>query len=41
MKISGDAAPREVEEEKVVLKDSGEQATTSLASLFANIKLDE
>ncbi len=41
MKNSGDAAPREVEEEKVVLKDSGEQATTSLASLFANIKLDQ
>ena len=39
MKDSDEAAPKEVEEEKVVIKNSGEEATTSLASLFKNIKL--
>ena len=31
--------PREVEEEKVVIPHTNEQATTNLGSLFANIKL--
>ena len=39
MKQSEEEVPREVEEEPVILPDSGEEATTSLASLFANIKL--
>ena len=39
MKQSEEVVPREVEEEPVILPDSGEEATTSLASLFANIKL--
>ncbi len=39
MRDSAEAAPREPEEEKVVIKNSGEEATTSLASLFKNIKL--
>ena len=39
MRDSAEAAPIEPEEEKVVIKNSGEEATTSLASLFKNIKL--
>lgn len=34
-----DIAPKEIEEETYVLPDSKEEATTSLGSLFANIKL--
>lgn len=40
MKEAADQAAKEVEEEVIELPDSKEQATTSLASLFANIKLD-
>ena len=39
MRDSAEIAPKEPEEEKVVIKNSGEEATTSLASLFKNIKL--
>ena len=40
MKEAQDSAAREIEEEEIIdLPDSHEQATTSLASLFANIKL--
>lgn len=41
MKEAGDSPAREIEEETYKLPDSGQQATTSLASLFANIKLDK
>ena len=40
IKEASDAMAKEIEEETVELPDSGEQATTSLGSLFANIKLD-
>ncbi|MBQ7372494.1 MAG: S1 RNA-binding domain-containing protein [Blautia sp.] len=40
MKEASDQEAKEVEEEVIELPDSKEQATTSLASLFANIKLD-
>ena len=40
IKEASDAMVKEIEEETVELPDSGEQATTSLGSLFANIKLN-
>ena len=40
IKEASDAMAKEIEEETVELPDSGEQATTSLGSLFANIKLN-
>ena len=40
MKQAEDIVPKEIEEEEVVIPESKEQATTSLGSLFANIKLD-
>ena len=39
MKALEDAPAEEIKEEEYKLPDSNEQATTSLASLFANIKL--
>lgn len=39
IKEASDLMAKEVEEEVIEIPDSGEQATTSLASLFANIKL--
>lgn len=39
MKEASDMMAKEIEEEVVELPDSGEEATTSLGSLFANIKL--
>jgi hypothetical protein len=39
MRTEDGAAPRDIEEEKVIIPESKEEATTSLASLFANIKL--
>lgn len=39
IKEATDLMAKEVEEEVIELPDSGEQASTSLASLFANIKL--
>lgn len=39
IKEASDVMAKEIEEEVVELPDSGEQATTSLGSLFANIKL--
>lgn len=40
IKEATDMMAKEIEEEKYEIPDSGEQATTSLGSLFANIKLD-
>ncbi|MBP3468384.1 MAG: S1 RNA-binding domain-containing protein [Lachnospiraceae bacterium] len=40
IKEASDMMAKEIEEESVELPDSGEQATTSLGSLFANIKLN-
>lgn len=40
IKEASDMMAREIEEEVIELPDSSEQATTSLGSLFANIKLD-
>lgn len=40
IKEASDMMAKEIEEEVIDLPDSGEQATTSLGSLFANIKLD-
>lgn len=40
IKEASDMMAKEIEEEVVELPDSKEQATTSLGSLFANIKLD-
>ncbi len=40
IKEASDMMAREIEEEVIELPDSKEQATTSLGSLFANIKLD-
>ena len=40
IKEASDMMAKEIEEEVVELSDSKEQATTSLGSLFANIKLD-
>lgn len=40
IKEAQDMMAKEIEEEVVELPDSNEQATTSLGSLFANIKLD-
>lgn len=40
IKEASDMTAKEIEEEAVELPDSGEEATTSLGSLFANIKLD-
>ena len=40
IKEASDAMAKEIEEETLELPDSGEQATTSLGSLFANIKLN-
>ena len=40
IKEASDMIAKEIEEETVELPDSGEQATTSLGSLFANIKLN-
>ena len=40
MKEASDLMAKEVEEEAFELPESGEEATTSLGSLFANIKLD-
>lgn len=40
MKEASDVMAKEIEEEVFELPESGEQATTSLGSLFANIKLD-
>ena len=36
----GSPNAKEIEEEVYEVPDAGEQATTSLGSLFANIKLD-
>lgn len=40
IKEATDMMAKEVEEEVIELPDSGEEATTSLGTLFANIKLD-
>ena len=40
IKEASDLMAKEVEEEIFELPESGEEATTSLGSLFANIKLD-
>ena len=40
IKEASDMMAKEIEEEVIELPDSKEQATTSLGSLFANIKLD-
>ena len=40
IKEASDMMAKEIEEEVVELPDSKEKATTSLGSLFANIKLD-
>lgn len=40
IKEASDLMAKEVEEETFELQESGEEATTSLGSLFANIKLD-
>ncbi|MDO4339720.1 MAG: S1 RNA-binding domain-containing protein [Eubacteriales bacterium] len=40
IKEASDMMAKEIEEEVFELPDSGEQATTSLGSLFANIRLD-
>lgn len=40
IKEASDVMAKEIEEEIVELPDSGEQATTTLGSLFANIKLN-
>ena len=39
IKEASDLMAKDVEEETIEIPDSGEQATTSLGSLFANIKL--
>ena len=39
IKEASDLMAKDVEEETFEIPDSGEQATTSLGSLFANIKL--
>jgi small subunit ribosomal protein S1 len=40
IKEASDMMAKEIEEEVIELPDSGEQATTSLGSLFANLKLN-
>lgn len=40
IKEATDMMAKEIEEEVYEVPDAGEQATTSLGSLFANIKLD-
>lgn len=40
IKEASDMAAKEIQEEVFEIPDSGEQATTSLGSLFANIRLD-
>ncbi|MBQ1310784.1 MAG: S1 RNA-binding domain-containing protein [Blautia sp.] len=40
MKQAEEAAPKEIEEEEIVIPVSKEEATTNLGSLFANIKLN-
>ena len=40
IKEASDMMAKEIEEEVYEVPDAGEQATTSLGSLFANIKLD-
>jgi small subunit ribosomal protein S1 len=40
IKEASDLMAKEIEEEVIELPDSGEQATTSLGSLFANLKLN-
>ena len=40
IKEATDMMAKEVEEEVIELPNSGEEATTSLGTLFANIKLD-
>ena len=40
IKVATDMMAKEVEEEKIEIPQSGEEATTSLGSLFANIKLN-
>ena len=40
MKEASDMMAKEIEEEVYEVRDANEQATTSLGSLFANIKLD-
>ena len=40
MKEATDMMAKEVEEEEIEIPQSGEEATTSLGSLFANIKLN-
>ena len=40
MKQAEEAAPKEIEEEEIVIPESKEEATTNLGSLFANIKLN-
>lgn len=40
IKEATDMMAKEVEEEKIEIPQSGEEATTSLGALFANIKLN-
>ena len=40
IKEASDMMAKEIEEEIYEVPDAGEKATTSLGSLFANIKLD-
>ena len=40
IKEAADIMAKEIEEEVYEVPDAGEQATTSLGALFANIKLD-
>ena len=40
IKEAEDLMAKEIEEEVIEIPESGEQATTSLGSLFANIRLD-
>jgi small subunit ribosomal protein S1 len=40
IKEASDLMAKEIEEEVIELPDSGEEATTSLGSLFANLKLN-
>jgi small subunit ribosomal protein S1 len=40
IKEASDMMAKEIKEEVIELPDSGEQATTSLGSLFANLKLN-
>ena len=40
IKEASDVMAKEIEEETIELPDAGEEATTSLGSLFAGIKLN-